>query len=125
MNWKPYHNKNMSRINHSVFGDFPKENMVRRQMCATMVGPFKTDKEIFEQKFSNLRKYDTGSPATSPILKKGKGLGGKNFSLNTASPKKSPMKPIAGAVFERTIPLSEFRLFYDRGDLPVTVCHGQ
>ena len=25
--WKPYHNKNMPRVPHSVFGDFPKEYM--------------------------------------------------------------------------------------------------
>lgn len=33
-------------------------------------------------------------------------------------------KPVAGAVGRRQIPVSEFRLFYDRGDLPVTIEHG-
>jgi len=35
-----------------------------------------------------------------------------------------PQKPVAGAVNRRSIPVSEFRLFYDRGDLPVTIEHG-
>ena len=57
------------------------------------------------------------------ILKKGDGLGGKNFSLNRAVDKPVPQKPVAGAVNRRHIPVSEFRLFYDRGDLPVTIEH--
>lgn len=31
---------------------------------------------------------------------------------------------MAGAVVRRLIPITEFRLFYDRGDLPVAVLHG-
>ena len=58
------------------------------------------------------------------MLKKGEGLGGKTASLYKAKPKPIPLKPIAGAVNRRRIPLSEFRLFYDRGDLPVTIEHG-
>ena len=59
----------------------------------------------------------------NPMLKRGDGLGGKTVSLN--KPKAQPIvqKPKAGAVNRRNIPVSEFRLFYDRGDLPVTVEH--
>jgi len=57
------------------------------------------------------------------ILKKGDGLGGKTVSLNKPKPKPLVQKPVAGAVARRNIPVSEFRLFYDRGDLPVTVEH--
>jgi hypothetical protein len=57
------------------------------------------------------------------ILKKGDGLGGKTVSLNKAKPQPIVQKPVAGAVNRRSIPVSEFRLFYDRGDLPVTVEH--
>ena len=56
-------------------------------------------------------------------MKKGDGLGGKTFSLNLAKPKPIPQKPVAGAINRRHIPISEFRMFYDRGDLPVTVEH--
>ena len=55
------------------------------------------------------------------ILKKGDGLGGKSTSLNRPKLKPVPQKPVAGAVNRRHIPVSEFRLFYDRGDLPVTI----
>ena len=58
------------------------------------------------------------------ILKKGDGSGGKSFSLNRGTDKPVPQKPVAGAINRRHIPVSEFRLFYDRGDLPVTIEHG-
>lgn len=56
-------------------------------------------------------------------MKKGDGLGGKTVSLNKPKPKPLVQAPKAGAVHRRSIPISEFRLFYDRGDLPVTVEH--
>ena len=58
------------------------------------------------------------------ILKKGMGTGGKCTSM--AKPKAKPIvqRPKAGAVLARQIPVSEFRTFYDRGDLPVTIEHG-
>ena len=58
------------------------------------------------------------------ILKKGDGLGGKSTSLNRPNERPQIQKPRAGAVTRRQIPVSEFRLFYDRGDLPVTIEHG-
>ena len=58
------------------------------------------------------------------ILKKGDGIGGKSTSLNKPKPRPEIQKPRAGALDRRQIPVSEFRLFYDRGDLPVTIEHG-
>lgn len=58
------------------------------------------------------------------ILKKGEGLGGKATSLNKPKEKPVPQKPRAGAFNKRTIPSSEFRRFYDRGDLPIAIEHG-
>jgi len=56
---------------------------------------------------------------------KGMGIGGR--SVSTLEKKSSPiiMKPIAGAVKRRPIVPSEFRRFYDRGDLPIAIEHGQ
>jgi hypothetical protein len=51
-------------------------------------------------------------------------LGGKSTSLLKPKAKPVVQKPVAGAVRSRPIPVSEFRLFYDRGDLPVTIEHG-
>ena len=57
-------------------------------------------------------------------LKKGEGLGGKAVSLNKPKEKPAPQKPKAGAFNLRPIPSSEFRRFYDRGDLPIAIEHG-
>ena len=112
--WKPYHNKNLPRANHSAFGDFP-HGVKRRGGC----------------KISKLQPYDRHEVSMGNIgvvgyrtLKKGDGMGGKSFSLNMPKPKPVPHRPMAGAVVRRQIPVSEFRLFYDRGDLPVTIDHG-
>ena len=57
-------------------------------------------------------------------LKKGEGLGGKPVSLNKPKEKPAPQKPRAGAFNMRAVPASEFRRFYDRGDLPIAIEHG-
>ena len=57
-------------------------------------------------------------------LKKGEGLGGKPVSLNKPKEKPAPQKPRAGAFNMRAVPSSEFRRFYDRGDLPIAIEHG-
>lgn len=57
-------------------------------------------------------------------LKKGEGLGGKAVSLNKPKAQPAPQKPVAGAFNKRAIPSSEFRRFYDRGDLPIAIEHG-
>lgn len=38
-------------------------------------------------------------------------------------PKFSAPKPVCGAFVKRNIPVSEFRRYYDRGDLPIKVDH--
>ena len=58
------------------------------------------------------------------MLKKGGGTGGKCTSLAQAKPQEEIKKPKAGAVAKRRITASEFRRFYDRGDLPIAIEHG-
>ena len=101
----------MPRDKHSAFGDFPKEYMKRARLGVTVVKPMDTQEVSIAA---------TGTR----ILKKGDGLGGKSFSLNQPREKPAVQTPRAGAVTRRQIPVSEFRLFYDRGDLPVTIEHG-
>ena len=109
--WKPYHNKNLPRAQHSAFGDFPKEFLKIKGVAVTEVKP--------------IDKQEVSIAATgTAILKKGDGLGGKSTSLNMPRARPPRQKPVAGAVNRRQIPVSEFRLFYDRGDLPVTIEHG-
>jgi hypothetical protein len=56
--------------------------------------------------------------------KKGMGTGGCNSSKMRPIPKVSSSAPKAGATRQRVIPPSEFRRFYDRGDLPIAIEHG-
>ena len=44
--------------------------------------------------------------------------------MNKAKEKPAVLAPKAGAVKRRQIPPSEFRRFYDRGDLPIQIEHG-
>jgi len=57
-------------------------------------------------------------------LTKGMGRGGNTHSLNMPSPKKSFDAPFANARGPRNVMKSEFRRFYDRGDLPIAITHG-
>lgn len=52
-----------------------------------------------------------------------RGNGGKTSS--TLEKKKTFEKPIpvSGAFMKRDIPISEFRRYYDRGDLPIRIDH--
>lgn len=55
------------------------------------------------------------------MLKKGNGIGGKTNSAMKAKPLAIPDKPVAGAVKPRVVTASQFRYFYDRGDLPIAI----
>lgn len=48
---------------------------------------------------------------------------GKSFKAHLPKQKGEPRKPIAGAFAPRKIKVSDFRLHYDRGDLPILVEH--
>jgi len=52
------------------------------------------------------------------------GSGGNNSSKMRPVAKIQPTAPKAGAKKNRSIPASEFRRFYDRGDLPIAIEHG-
>lgn len=56
-------------------------------------------------------------------MKKGSGLGGTTSSKFQKKNAIKAAKPKAGAVNRRKIPLSEFRKYYDRGDLPIFIDH--
>lgn len=61
--------------------------------------------------------------------KTGKGTGGNCVSKNQPKESFRPPVPVvsiliqARAVEQRTITVSEFRRFYDRGDLPIKIDH--
>lgn len=68
---------------------------------------------------------DTASPQTSPrpFRARGTGSGGCAFSTAPRKDHERAEPPKAGAFQRRPIKPSEFRRFYDRGDLPVQVHH--
>jgi len=95
----------------SAFGNFPKESRVKK---STKVEPVPA---IAGHELSiATHGYNT--------LKKGDGKGGKPTSLAKPADKPKLSAPKAGAVKARNIPSSEFRRFYDRGDLPIAMDHG-
>jgi len=87
----------LPRGNHSCFGNFPPEHMTN----------VKKKTMIRAQTMPSL--YDTGTPFV--------GWGGASRGIPPGPPK-------AGATAPRPIPRSEFRRFYDRGDLPIQIFHG-
>lgn len=77
-----------------------------------------------------------GSPGISPRMpmsprmpgdksprSRGTGTGGRTFSTSPRKEREQLSPPKAGAFERRAIKPSEFRRFYDRGDLPVQVHH--
>jgi hypothetical protein len=82
---------------HSIFGDFP---------------PDAVPKNCYKAKMSSTGMSKSSS---SPNLSRPNTVGGNPFS-------EAP--PRAGATRRRPVPQSEFRRFYDRGDLPIQIFHG-
>lgn len=103
------------RMKHSAFGDFPKDYLPKTNALKKVLKEKKQKEE--EQKKKALEK-----PKVTP-LRKGQGIGGKAVTLNPKKETPIPKKPKAGALKKRKIAPSEFRRFYDRGDLPVIVEH--
>ena len=122
--WTPYDNRLLPRAPHSVFGDFPKE-LLPRKCKENRVENSPTRSPTISNAITaqGSRKYFHVVKSLA-ILKKGMGLGGKTASLLTPLPKPSPEKPVAGALYARSVPITDFRRFYDRGDLPIMIQHG-
>ncbi len=118
--------KLVPRMNHSPFGDFPKDYTVKkrgdvrkevyaRQMGIPLVDLMKKKAPVAEPLSVTAHKLQT--------LHKGQGIGGKPFSLNKKASGPAARKPRAGAKKRRTIAISEFRRYYDRRDFPIVVEH--
>ena len=106
--FKTSDNKLLPRPQHSVFGDFPKTHLPAKKSV------------VAEPGILAAAEASTAAAATAkPFTKKGEGSGGKVSSLNKAVERPAIIAPKAGAVKKRPIPPSEFRRFYDRGDLPI------
>ena len=104
-------NKLLPRANHCAFGDFTKDF-------------FSPQRRTVPTKFPPLQKTNLEILGNKTFTKKGAGIGGMSFSLLKPKGSPPPRKPKAGAVKKRLVVPSNFRRFYDRGDLPITVQHG-
>ncbi len=97
------------RNKHSPFGDFPKNYLPSKTQDFGVV---------------DIESHQVAHAVTSSSRSKTRS---KPFSKTTAfsSLKKSTKEkpPMAGAFNPRSIPVSDFRLHYDRGDLPILMKH--
>eukprot|EP00331_Platyophrya_macrostoma_P023383 CAMPEP_0176453064 /NCGR_PEP_ID=MMETSP0127-20121128/28978_1 /TAXON_ID=938130 /ORGANISM="Platyophrya macrostoma, Strain WH" /LENGTH=307 /DNA_ID=CAMNT_0017841777 /DNA_START=20 /DNA_END=943 /DNA_ORIENTATION=+ len=104
--YKPWKNKFAPSNPHSPFGDFPAEKMTKTVKPVKRVPDYETSQAATKLDFYTL---------------KGNGIGGRSTSLNPKKEFFSAPKPTSGAFSKRSIVASEFRRFYDRGDIPVRV----
>ncbi|KAL0482012.1 parkin coregulated protein [Acrasis kona] len=65
----------------------------------------------------------SGLRSTKTSTLKKTGTGGATSSLMIGKQAPQPAKPVAGAFERRSIPPTQFRRFYDRGDLPISIEH--
>jgi hypothetical protein len=103
------------KINDSPFGGFPETwSLPKREEAktkATAARALATQLQLAQQ-----QTYTQFSKAHS-------GTGGATSSLNQGRRPDPPKAPVAGATSRRLIATTEFRRFYDRGDLPIAVAH--
>jgi len=107
-NYKPWNNKYAPKNPHSPFGDFPKTHLSKSTQPKKLEQIHETSHAL------------TTIKATSTI---GKGTGGRSTSVQPRKQSYLAPPPISGATQKRAIVASEFRRFYDRGDLPIKVEH--
>jgi hypothetical protein len=118
---QPYKHKLCPKPAHSPFGDFPRDYLPKKfphftqppavplhQMTATQ------KRILFSPPFLSF---------IGEFLLKKKGTGGLTSSLQPRKPKPLTKAPVSGAAFKRGIEPSEFRRFYDRGDMPIKMAH--
>ena len=102
----------LPKNNHSPFGNFPDGYTIPKKTVAT--------------EFAINPAHEQTQAASHPnqLTVRGQGSGGKTSSLSRGKELPRTVPPRAGAFARRRIPPSEFRRFYDRGDLPIAVSHG-
>lgn len=103
--------KKLPKNADSCFGDFPKD---ARPKAAGLVA----DPKALNNQEASI------AVSGKPILKKGEGSGGRTSSKLSGRSNMKVTAPKAGATGKRMVAASEFRRFYDRGDLPIAIEHG-
>jgi hypothetical protein len=98
------------RNKHSPFGDFPPGYLPQKSQDFTLL-------DIESHQVAN-----SVSSSTDKIKSKSKPFS-KTIAFTSLKREAVEKPPKAGALNPRKIPVSDFRLHYDRGDLPVLVQH--
>lgn len=104
-------NKLVPRANHSPFGDFPKGHLPKKG-------------NVFSDMNIGIQERSQAAASSNLFVVKGLGSGGKTSSLSMKKQQAAVVILRGGAFQKRGIPVSEFRRFYDRGDLPIAMDHG-
>ncbi len=92
----------------SPFGDFPKSYLPKKKSDYNLI---------------NIEAHQVANSVTNfPNGNKGKNFS-KTAAFSSLTKATTDKPPRAGAFHPRKIPVSDFRLHYDRGDLPVLVKH--
>jgi len=99
------------RNKHSPFGDFPPGYMPQKQHDYTLVNIESHQVANSVTQFHN----DQNPKSTKPFS--------KTIAFTSLVKQTLEKPPKAGAINPRKIPVSDFRLHYDRGDLPILVEH--
>ncbi|KAL9651336.1 hypothetical protein ABK040_001288 [Willaertia magna] len=111
----------LPKSSESPFGDFPGDMKPRK---INEINEYDTSLEISGSKMLSGK---TISPKTEhgtfQWTSKKVGSGGATSSLLEGKKPPSPPKPVATAFKKRKIPETQFRKFYERGDLPISIKH--
>jgi len=111
-------NKFAPRNKHSPFGDFPEGYIPKKQQDYSLVN-------IESHQVANAVTGSNGFSKTQTNPRTGKGTKPFTKTIAFSSLKRAATDnpPKAGAVNRRNITVSDFRLHYDRGDLPILIQH--
>lgn len=111
----------LPKSSESPFGEFPQGYTKPKQdKTATLMASQKKNANILE-----LRNHSPTLTSRNTMEWKTRKSGNGGASSSLLEGKKPPeaQKPIAGALARRAIPPTQFRKFYDRGDLPISIEH--
>jgi len=107
--------------NHCSFGDFPKD------LAPQAWSAVKTKPRLSKSASAPGLGVQGSGMSAKPVTNEQPGLGSMHSAfvgLGGQPRGNAPGPPTAGAFAQRPVKASDFRRFYDRGDLPIAIDHG-
>jgi hypothetical protein len=115
--------------NHVLIHD-PNRRKYLPPFCGSPFGDFPPDfnnpmqqRTLMAEKKARRERQAAKQPLAHQFLKSHSGNGGETSSTRHGKEPEKPKKPVAGAFRKKKIVVTEFRRFYERGDLPVSIQH--